>query len=179
MPLDGQKKFADVAKDAGVDEGRLKRVLRQAMTNRIFCEPRVGFVAHTAASSALVRDKGTLNWVGYTLGESFPASAKVVEATEKWGPSEEKNHCGWNIAYDTDLPIFQYLSSHPDRAERFAETMKALTSTDGYNIRHLVEGYPWGNLADGTVVDVSLISSASFPLIYAKIEIRSAEVLVI
>ncbi|KIW93077.1 uncharacterized protein Z519_05682 [Cladophialophora bantiana CBS 173.52] len=154
VPLDGEKSFSDVAKDANVDEARLKRVLRQAMTNKIFCEPRVGFVAHTAASSALVRDQGTLNWVGYTLGESFPASTKVVEATEKWGPSEEKNHCGWNIAFDTDLPIFQYLSSHPQRAGRFAETMKALTSTDGYHIRHLTDGYPWGDFTEGTVVDV-------------------------
>ncbi|KIW27721.1 uncharacterized protein PV07_07432 [Cladophialophora immunda] len=152
VPLEGARSFSDVAKDAGVDEGHLRRMLREAMTNRIFCEPRAGFVAHTAASSALVRDKGTLNWVGYTLEDSFPASAKVVEATEAFGASEEKNHSGWNLAFNTELPIFQYLSDHPERAERFAETMKALTSTDGYHVRHLVDGYPWGKLTQGTVV---------------------------
>lgn len=83
--------FSDLAAAANVNEGHLRRILRQAMTNNIFCEPRVGFVAHTAESSALVRDKGSLNWTGYTLEESFPASAKVVEATEKYGASEEKN----------------------------------------------------------------------------------------
>lgn len=156
MPLEGARSFSDVAKDAGVDEGHLRRMLREAMTNRIFCEPRVGFVAHTAASSALIRDKGTLNWVGYTLEDSFPASAKVVEATKTFGVSEEKNHSGWNLAFNTELPIFQYLSNHPERAERFAETMKALTSTDGYHVRHLVDGYPWEELTQGTVVDVSV-----------------------
>ncbi|KIW10106.1 hypothetical protein PV08_11066 [Exophiala spinifera] len=154
VPLEGARSFSDVAKDAGVDEGHLRRMLREAMTNRIFCEPRVGLVAHTAASSALIRDKGTLNWVGYTLEDSFPASAKVVEATKEFGASEEKNHSGWNLAFNTKLPIFQYLSDHPERAERFAETMKALTSTDGYHVRHLVDGYPWGELEQGTVVDV-------------------------
>ncbi|KIX06362.1 uncharacterized protein Z518_04338 [Rhinocladiella mackenziei CBS 650.93] len=154
VPLDGTRSYAEIASSADVDEGRLRRILRQAMTNRIFCEPQKGFVAHTAASSALIRDKGTLNWVGYTLEESFPASTKLVEATKKYGPSEEKNHSGWNLVFDTELPIFEYLSNHPDRANRFAETMEALTSTDGYNVRHLLNGYSWEEFTLGTVVDV-------------------------
>ncbi|RMZ77384.1 hypothetical protein DV737_g4391, partial [Chaetothyriales sp. CBS 132003] len=141
VPLEGARSFSDVAKDAGVDEGHLRRMLREAMTNRIFCEPRAGFVAHTAASSALIRDKGTLNCLGYTMEETFPASAKVVEATKAFGASEEPTQCGWNLAFNTELPLFQYLSNHAERAERFGETMKALTSTDGYHVRHLVNGY--------------------------------------
>lgn len=147
--------FSEIAAAAKVNEGHLRRILRQAMTNNIFCEPRMGFVAHTAESSALVRDRGTLDWIGYTSEESFPASAKVVEATKKYGASEEKNHFAWNIANDTDLPIFEYLSHHKDREGRFAGTMRALTSTDGYNARHLVYGFAWGDLGHGTVVDVS------------------------
>lgn len=146
--------FADIAAAANVNRDHLRRILRQAMTNNIFCEPRVGFVAHTAESSALVRDKGTMNWIGYTVEESFPASAKVVEATEKYKGSEEKNHCAWNIAFDTELPIFEYLVHQPDRAGRFAETMKALTTSEGYNVRHVLAGYSWESIGHGTVVDV-------------------------
>ncbi len=104
--------FSKIAATAKVNEGHLRRILRLAMTNNIFCEPRVGFVAHTAESSTLVRDKGTLNWIGYTSEESFPASGKVVEATKKYGASEEKNHSAWNIAFDTELPIFEFLAYH-------------------------------------------------------------------
>ncbi|KAK6373984.1 uncharacterized protein PV06_02840 [Exophiala oligosperma] len=57
LPVQDTRGFSDIAEDAGVDEGLLRRILREAMTNRIFCEPRVGFVAHTAASSASIWDK--------------------------------------------------------------------------------------------------------------------------
>lgn len=175
MPLDGEVSFADLAAARNVDENLLRRVLRQAMTNNIFREPRVGYVAHTAESSALVRDPGTLNWIGYTLEESFPASAHLVEATKKFGASEAKNETAWNLANNTDLPIFEYLGHHPDRAARFAETMTALTSTDGYNVRHILDGYPWDALGDdATVVDVSSTispNSTSSPAPQANIEL--------
>lgn len=79
-----------------------------------------------------------------------------MEPTEEFGASEEKIHSGWNLAFNTELPIFHCLSDYPERVERFAETMKALTSADGYHVRHLVDGYPWGQLGHGTVVDVSI-----------------------
>lgn len=127
------------------------------MTNNLFYEPRASFVAHTAESCLLVRDRGLRDWVGYTSEESFPASTKLVEATEKYGASEEKNETAYNIAFDTPLPMFEYLSHHKDRVERFAGTMGAMTATEGYNVSHLVNGFAWEEIGHGTVVDVCLV----------------------
>ncbi|OCL03487.1 S-adenosyl-L-methionine-dependent methyltransferase [Glonium stellatum] len=152
IPLNSEVSFAEVASKAGVDESQVRRVLRHAMTNNLFCEPKVGYVAHTAESSILVRDKGLHSWVGYTTEESFPSSAKLVEATEKFGSSGEKTETAYNIAFDTTLPMFEYLSTQPERAERFAQTMGAMTATEGYNIRHLVNGFVWEQVEEGSTV---------------------------
>lgn len=158
IPLDRAITFEELGQKANVDTVQAKRILRHAMTNNIFCEPEAGKVTHTADSALLVRERGVRDWVGYTTEESFRNAAKLVEATEKWGASDRYNESAYQIAWDTDLPMFEHLGQFPDRAERFANTMTDMTSTDGYNIRHLVNGFKWEQLPEGsTVVDVRLM----------------------
>jgi hypothetical protein len=44
FPVDGEASFAAIAKNTGISEEDAKRVLRQAMTQHIFKEPRPGYV---------------------------------------------------------------------------------------------------------------------------------------
>lgn len=155
VPLHRAVTFAEVAAATGVDEDRLKRILRHAMTNRLFCEPDPGKVAHTAASSLLIRSKALNDWVGYTTEETFPVSVKVVEAYEKFGISQKPNESAYNIAFNTDKPMFDHLAEFPGRERRFANTMVEMTSTEGYGMHHLLNGYRWENIGKATVVDVS------------------------
>ncbi|OOF90715.1 hypothetical protein ASPCADRAFT_211898 [Aspergillus carbonarius ITEM 5010] len=153
IPLDRAVPYSEVATTANVDENRLKSVLRLAMTNRLFCEPRPGFVAHNAASALLVTSPALNDWVGYTTEETYPASVKLVEATERYGSSQLATHAAYNLAFDTDEPMFVHLQRFPERERRFANTMVEMTSTEGYGVHHLVDGYPWEEI-QGTVVDV-------------------------
>lgn len=135
----------------------MKRILRHAMTNRLFIEPQPGYVAHNATSALLVRSPALNDWVGYTTEETYPASAKLVEATEKYGASQIPSESAYNIAFDTDEPMFVHLAKFPERERRFANTMVEMTSTEGYGIHHLVNGYPWHEVGNGTIVDVSFM----------------------
>lgn len=155
VPLDRAIPFAEIAKEKGVDEDLLKRIMRHAMTNRIFHEPESGLVAHTSVSALLVRSRSLNDWVGYTSEETYPASTRLVEAHEKYGNSEKPNESAYSIAFDTDEPMFVHLTRFPDRERRFANTMIEMTSTEGYGVHHLVNGYNWESIGKGTVVDVS------------------------
>ena len=127
------------------------------MTNNIFREPEQGFVAHTAESSLLMKQQTIRDCVGYSTEDAFPASAKFIEATERWGTSEANNHTAYNIAFNTQLPMFEDFSLSPNRAKRFANTMVDMADADGYHVRHLVNGFSWDGLEAGSVVvDVSL-----------------------
>ncbi|KAL5041838.1 hypothetical protein BDW71DRAFT_157729 [Aspergillus fruticulosus] len=154
IPLDGAISYADVAAKTGVDEDHLKRMVRHAMTNRLFTEPEPGMVAHTASSALLVTSQALNDWVGYTTEETFPASAKVVEAQERFGPSRSPTETGYNVAFDTGKPMFEHMAEDPKRERRFANTMVEMTSTEGYGIHHLVEGYGWDKIRKAKVVDV-------------------------
>lgn len=124
------------------------------MTNRLFCEPHPDFVAHNAASALLVTSPALNDWVGYTAEETYPASVKLVEATERYGSSQLTNHAEYNLAFDTDEPMFVHLQRFPERERRLANIMVEMTSTEGYGVHHPVEGYPWEEVK-GKVVDVS------------------------
>lgn len=57
-------------------ESEIRRLLRYAMTFRVFYEPEEGFVAHTAASKALM-DPNVDDWAATVCEETWPAAQKV------------------------------------------------------------------------------------------------------
>lgn len=78
FPIGEEISFSSLAERADLAEGDLSRIVRHAIAHhRVFCEPRKGVLAHSAASrrmaeSALVR---AIMWL--TFEEVWPASAKV------------------------------------------------------------------------------------------------------
>lgn len=56
----------------------IRRLLRHAMTNRIFKEVSPGVVAHTAASKTLANDDLLQDWVGYCVQDLWPVSNKLM-----------------------------------------------------------------------------------------------------
>ena len=70
--------FEDIASSSGFSEPQVRRVLRHAMTYRIFREPRKGVVAHTAASRVLANNPAMRDWIGMVSEEMWPAASKVI-----------------------------------------------------------------------------------------------------
>lgn len=76
VPPGGQRSFAEIAKSIGLDERSVTRLLRHAMTMRIFCEPTLGMVAHTNISK-LLQTQYVHDWMTVAIEEIWPASIKV------------------------------------------------------------------------------------------------------
>jgi hypothetical protein len=91
IPLHGETAFKDLAIDIGIDEGAVARILRLAIARRIFCEPRPGFIAHSASSRQIAEDTRVADWVGANVDEMWPAAEKLVDALERWPQAAEPN----------------------------------------------------------------------------------------
>jgi hypothetical protein len=76
IPPGDQLSFAEIAERTPLTEQMVSRIIRHAVTMRIFREPEPGIVAHTKASrmlaSADIRD-----WTRAGTEELGPASGKV------------------------------------------------------------------------------------------------------
>lgn len=77
IPADGAASFAEIAAQTdGLSEQMVCRLLRHAMTLRVFREAMPGMVAHTRASKALINP--IMNaWLRNGSHEMWPAAVKV------------------------------------------------------------------------------------------------------
>lgn len=83
FPVGQEASFESISNRTGLNIIDLKRVLRHAMTNHIFCEPRADFAAHTAASKVLAENALVGDFVGMTCEEKFKGSACVRRVRKK------------------------------------------------------------------------------------------------
>ena len=166
IPIDQDITYAEATSKAGVDEGQLKINFRLLISSfHPLTEPRPGFIAHVAASKLLVIDTSLVGRVWFMAEESYHASAKIVEAIERWGTGGSHNETAFNIAFDTELPLFEWLGQHPGVMARFAEAMKANANSESYNVSHAAAGYNWKGLGASLVVDVSISSLISIQIL--------------
>jgi hypothetical protein len=48
------------------------------------------------------------------------------------------------------------MAKDPVRLKRYQIGMSSIAGGEGFEVSHFVENYPWGELGEATVVDVSL-----------------------
>ena len=78
-----ERTFAQISADTGLSRSMVKRILRHAMTFRVFKEPREGVVAHTARS-ALLRSQEAVDFIAVGLEEMDPAALRVGVHYASW-----------------------------------------------------------------------------------------------
>jgi len=91
FPIHEEASFAEISEACGIRELDVRRILRHAMTQHIFCEPQKGVVAHTAASRILAEDSQMADWVGVNTDELWQAASQTVNAMVKYPGSQEPN----------------------------------------------------------------------------------------
>lgn len=125
-----------------------------SMTAGLFRECLDGqAVEHSAASVFLARDEDAYAYATYMSTGSASMALQMAEASTRWGPDSTKSYeTAFNIALDTDLPFFDYLSRNPTRMALFSEYMQSVRSSDGVSLRHLISGFAWNTIRDGGVV---------------------------
>lgn len=171
VPLEGMISYEDLtAKVVELNNGldipvlNLRRLLRHAMTNRLFVEPQKGFIAHNRTSRILLEDEKMNSWVGFMTRDLFKPLANVVDAMKKWPGSEEPTETGVNLAYNQSIPWFDFIQQDEVFNNRYNLAMQSFGGGEGYSLDSVVNGYPWGELPDGgTVVDVSCRLRIAFP----------------
>ncbi|KAI1123665.1 S-adenosyl-L-methionine-dependent methyltransferase [Nemania abortiva] len=177
FPVGQEASFADIAAATSLDEGLVRRFIRHAIVKDIFCEPRPGIVAHNAISRLLAEDQVIHDWVGASTGDMWQAAAQTWNALDEWPASQEPNETGFSMANNTDKSIYVEFSKFPERARRFGNAMESFTQGTGFELHHVVNGFSWGDLQEGTVVDVggsqgfaSIAIARSFPLMSCVVQ---------
>ncbi|KAK8017139.1 O-methyltransferase [Apiospora marii] len=154
VPPDGQVSFGEIASQTPLTEGMTARLLRHAMTMRVFREPVPGMVAHTAASRTLHRSAAN-DWLQAGTKEMWPAAVKMVDALREWPASEEPNETGYFLSNDRSGTIYEAFAQDTARAERWAKGMAVFSERPQFSLSYVTDYYDWAALGpEAQVVDV-------------------------
>ncbi|KAK4455245.1 S-adenosyl-L-methionine-dependent methyltransferase [Podospora aff. communis PSN243] len=156
VPLGGRASYAEIAEKTGVERQLVRRLLRYAMTMRVFCEPEPDMVAHTRISKALANSDIPLNeWLRVGTHEMWPASVKMLDAVQNYPSASEPNETGFSLANNTSDSIYDILGQSPKRAAAFARSMKVFSAQPAHSTQYITHHYPWAALGpDIRVVDL-------------------------
>jgi 6-hydroxytryprostatin B O-methyltransferase len=148
--------YHELAKVAGVPESALRSATRMVMTMGFLCETSEGKVSHNALSAPFVENPHLMTWMLHMVNHTVPFSRAFVKATEKYGDSEKTTETAFNVAFETDLAYFPYLKSRPDLEAEFDTYMQSQSKVHGgARVDHLLQGFDWSSLGEGSlVVDV-------------------------
>ncbi|KAF2027953.1 S-adenosyl-L-methionine-dependent methyltransferase [Setomelanomma holmii] len=142
--------FEDIAEKCNVSVVDTRRLMRHAMTNHIFREPKPGVVAHTAASKLLATNPLIKEFVGLKVEEEFPAAARTMDAVEKFGFAQDPGQSGWSLANNTSEGLYAHFDSTlPERGRRWDKAMSAFAGM--ISIDRLLASFDWDSF--GTIVD--------------------------
>ncbi|KAK4178876.1 S-adenosyl-L-methionine-dependent methyltransferase [Triangularia setosa] len=163
VPLDGTPiSLASLQALTPLDPINLARLVRLAITNKIFYEPTPGHIAHTAASKVLAEDTDLQAWVGFNGEDILPASAHVLQALQAHPEATSLTRTGFQFAFNTvdKEPMFVTFGKDPNRAKRMGKAMVSLTGGEGYEPSYFLDvekgGYDFSEIdaRGGTLVDV-------------------------
>ncbi|GAW15863.1 hypothetical protein ANO14919_052850 [Xylariales sp. No.14919] len=154
LPVGGEQTFAEMATKSGLSETGVRKLVRFAVTQRIFEEPKPGVVAHSAVSRLLAEDSGVHDFVATCTDDLWQAAAQTCNAMSQFPGSEEPNETGFTVANNTTEPIHEFMAHFPRRSTRFANMMRAFTVGDAFDLKYVADFYPWAQHNGGTLVDV-------------------------
>jgi hypothetical protein len=175
VPLSGNASYSTIASKTGVPEEAVKRIIRHAMTARIFAEttPGADTVKHSVMSAAFVHDRKLRSWVAHNLEEILPAAINLPQALKYYqGNLVEPDRCAGAYTFFRDENDgkggwFQWYM-RPDqrwRAARFGEAMTYLTQNPALNLKMIHRMYDWAALRTATLVDIGgSVGHVSFEL---------------
>ncbi|KAL8911651.1 MAG: hypothetical protein Q9171_003211 [Xanthocarpia ochracea] len=127
----------------------MRRILRHAISYRIFCEPYKGFIAHNSVSQYLAENYHIRQWIGMVSEEMWPAATKLFHTL-----AENPDFKGFSIAHQTEKLSFDELAAYPQREKRYAAAMEWFSTGPGLEVTHIIKGLDWASLGAVTVVDV-------------------------
>ncbi|KAL8934423.1 MAG: hypothetical protein Q9216_005923 [Gyalolechia sp. 2 TL-2023] len=150
--FDEQPSFETVSEACGLNVQDLQRIVRYSMTDNIFIEPKPGHIAHTAVSRLLASSPPVNDFVGNVCEIRFPASTRAVDALEKYGKSQDANQCGFSLANNTALGVYDELARDHPRAQRWNGAMRALAMD--LDFQFILDSKVWTCCTAPTIVDV-------------------------
>ncbi|KAH7076820.1 S-adenosyl-L-methionine-dependent methyltransferase [Paraphoma chrysanthemicola] len=143
--------FDEISERTGLAKHAVRRLVRHAITMRIFDEPEHEVITHSKISKFLTIPYVN-GWVEFEGRDTWPATTRIIDALQKWPNSQMPNETGFVLANDGKT-VPEVIASNPEVAARFGAGMEAINLVPGYSIENVSTVYDWASLGNATIVN--------------------------
>lgn len=160
VPLDNPNgiSYAELAQQTGIGQSALETILRAAILYRVFREPTKGRIAHSAASRLWATDPVLNDVLGLKILDNGLHVQFIAQALERHPEADEPADSAASVLHaalegkQQRSTWFEILEREPARSGRARTAMNMIDKRDGVSLRHLVNGYDWASLPEGSLV---------------------------
>lgn len=160
VPLDDPNgiTYAELAQKTGLAQSALETILRAAILYRVFCEPSQGRIAHSMASRLWATDPVLNDVLGLKILDNGLHVQLIAQALERYPQADEPTDSAASVLHaalegkQQRSTWFDILEREPARSGRARTAMNMIDKRDGVSLRHLVNGYDWASLHEGSLV---------------------------
>lgn len=89
FPVGSEISFHDLAAKVGLGETHIRKLVRHAITQKIFTEVRPGVIAHSACSRLIAEDETVSSYLRFKTDDLWHSAFHLCDAVAKWPGSEE------------------------------------------------------------------------------------------
>lgn len=156
VPVKETRTYPQLAEATNLPLTTVRRLIRHAMTQRIFTESSPGVVAHTPASKLLTENENVRDYFGIISRIVYPAVGQTANALKRWPQESGKKNVETSGFYLVNgKSVHQLLEDEPETHKRYDSAMSANRNNMMYSPDHIANGFDWASLGNGTVVDVA------------------------
>jgi 6-hydroxytryprostatin B O-methyltransferase len=141
IPLHSAVSYNRIASVCNVPVRQLQIMAGMAMASNFLCEPEPGQVAHNTVSRCFATNHAFPAWTRFMTDYYMPCAAHSIAATEKWGETGDKQQTASNLAMDTPLTSFDFITQNKELGRLFSGYMKGVHSGIATNVSQVVEDY--------------------------------------
>nr|XP_036586270.1 O-methyltransferase [Colletotrichum truncatum]KAF6796677.1 O-methyltransferase [Colletotrichum truncatum] len=150
--------YEELAQQTGLAQSALETILRAAILCRVFREPSQGRIAHSTASRLWATDPAINDLIGLKILDNGLHVRFIAKALERNPKADEPADSAASILHaalegkQQRSTWFDILEREPARSGRALTAMNMIDKRDGVSLRHLVNGYDWASLPEGSLV---------------------------
>ncbi|KAI1267557.1 S-adenosyl-L-methionine-dependent methyltransferase [Xylariaceae sp. FL1019] len=160
VPQNESISYSDLATLCGLSEQETTRILRAAISLRVFEEQPTGLVKHNANSLALTSPLAH-DAVGFATEEYAPAALRYADSLARFPKSDKASESPCAIANGSvgDRDIFSLIANDSSRVSRVANAMGWVLTVPETSLHLFLDQVPWSRPNGGrpcpkVVVDV-------------------------
>lgn len=137
-------------------------------TAGFLCEPKPGYIAHTALSTPFVVKLFNLDAVMFLAETAAPVALKMAAVTQRHEQSDSPSESAYSLTFNSSQPFQSACEQRPKLQRQWSAFLRCARDQED-SFTELLSRLDWRNLGNACIVDVSVPVFQRLPVFFQSL----------